>query len=75
MEIMTAEDVLEVSTKSTINLAAISKTAKLGIFEWGYGNVTDTARTLAEIPIKYPRIKLLQVWNEHVIGDPEEPYD
>ena len=55
--------------------AAISKTAKLGIFEWGYGNATDTARTLAEIPIKYPRIKLLQVWNEHVIGDPEEPYD
>jgi hypothetical protein len=54
---------------------AISKTAKLGIFEWGYGNATDTARTLAEIPIKYPRIKLLQVWNEHVIGDPEEPYD
>ncbi|MGB0029462.1 MAG: glycosyl hydrolase [Nitrososphaeraceae archaeon] len=55
--------------------AAISKTAKLGIFEWGYGNATDTARTLAEIPIKYPRIKLLQVWNEHVIGDPGEPYD
>ena len=55
--------------------AAISKTAKLGIFEWGYGNATDTGRTLAEIPIKYPRIKLLQVWNEHVIGDPEEPYD
>jgi hypothetical protein len=55
--------------------AAISKTAKLGIFEWGYGNSTDTARTLAEIPIKYPRIKLLQVWNEHVIGDQEEPYD
>jgi hypothetical protein len=55
--------------------AAISKTAKLGIFEWGYGNATDTARTLAEIPIKYPRIKLLQVWNEHVIGDPQEPYD
>lgn len=55
--------------------AAISKTAKLGIFEWGYGNATDTARTLAEIPIIYPRIKLLQVWNEHVIGDPEEPYD
>jgi beta-mannanase len=55
--------------------AAISKTAKLGIFEWGYGNSTDTTRTLAEIPIKYPRIKLLQVWNEHVIGDSEEPYD
>src|SRR5215831_535860 len=55
--------------------AAISKTAKLGIFEWGYGNAADPARTLAEIPVKYPRIKLLQVWNEHVIGDPEEPYD
>ena len=55
--------------------ASISKTAKLGIFEWGYGNATDTARTLAEIPVKYPRIKLLQIWNEHVVGDPEEPYD
>lgn len=54
---------------------SISKTAKLGIFEWGYGNATDTAKTLAEIPVKYPRIKLLQIWNEHVVGDPEEPYD
>jgi Glycosyl hydrolase family 26 len=64
------------SLKDVYNqFASISKTAKLGIFEWGYGNATDTARTLAEIPVKYPRIKLLQVWNEHVIGDQEEPYD
>ena len=64
------------SLKEVYNqFASISKTAKLGIFEWGYGNVTDTARTLAEIPVKYPRIKLLQIWNEHVLGDPEEPFD
>ena len=57
--------------------AAISKTANLGIFEWGYGNASDTANTLRAVATDptYSRIKLLQVWNEHVIGDSEEPYD
>ena len=64
------------SLKQVYNqFASISKTAKLGIFEWGYGNASDTATTLAEIPVQYPRIKLLQIWNEHVIGDESEPYD
>ena len=47
-----------------------TKTARLGIFEWAYGNAIDTVRTLAEIPVKYPKIKLLKICNDHIIRDP-----
>ncbi|MBV9667162.1 MAG: hypothetical protein JO327_03430 [Nitrososphaeraceae archaeon] len=56
-------------------LASISATKPLGIFEWGFGNAKDTADTLAAIPTLYPRIKIIQIWHEHVIGDKSEPYD
>lgn len=46
---------------------AISKTARLGIFEWGTGDKEDTATTLAQIPTKYPKIELLQIWNETIV--------
>lgn len=56
------------------DFASISKTAKLGIFEWGAPepkdiefNVKDTVKTLEGIPKKYPKIKLLQRWCEKIL--------
>ncbi|HZA08309.1 MAG TPA: Ig-like domain-containing protein, partial [Nitrososphaeraceae archaeon] len=54
-------------------LAAITSTKPLGIFEWGIGDPSDTINTLTTIPKEYPRIKLVQVWNEPVVpGHPED---
>jgi hypothetical protein len=61
--------------KHYAHFASISGTARLGIFEWGLGDASDTAstlRTLATDPL-FSRIKLLQVWNEREIpGYPED---
>jgi hypothetical protein len=44
--------------------AACSKTKPMCILEYGLGTVQDTQSTLAGIPTKYPRIKLLSYWHE-----------
>jgi beta-mannanase len=49
------------------NFSNISKKAKLAIFEWGLGDPKDTLNTLTNLPKKYPRIKMIQLWNEKVI--------
>jgi hypothetical protein len=46
---------------------AISKKAKLGIFEWGIGDPDDATETFDRLPKDYPRIQMLQLWGEKVI--------
>jgi hypothetical protein len=49
------------------NFESITKTRSLGIFEWGLGDPKDTLNTLSNLPKKYPKIKMIQLWNEKVI--------
>jgi hypothetical protein len=49
------------------DFAALTKIRRLGIFEWGLGDPKDTTNTLEGIPKKYPKIHMLQLWNEKVI--------
>jgi hypothetical protein len=61
--------------KHYAKFAAISKTARLGIFEWGLGDAKDTTttlQTLATNPTEFDRIELLQIWNEKLC-DPSDP--
>ena len=54
------------------DFASISKTKPLGIFEWGIGDPKDTLNTFTNLPLKYPRIELLQLWNEKVVKNHPE---
>lgn len=56
-------------------LQALTKTAKLGVFEWGLGDPIDTKNTLELLPRKFPKIKLLQLWNERVVPGHENDDD
>lgn len=50
-------------------LTAISATKPLGIEEWGIGSPEDTKNTLdALAQNKFPRIKILSIWNEGLAG-------
>jgi beta-mannanase len=49
------------------NFSKITKKANLGIGEWGLGDPKDTKNTLERLPKDYPKIKMLQLWNEKVI--------
>lgn len=46
---------------------------KLAILEWGLADPADTQKTLEFLPKKFPKIKLLQYWNEG--KDPSHPED
>jgi beta-mannanase len=60
---------LGVLNKSYHNLTAISLSKPLGIEEWGIGSSTDTKNTLnALAQNKFPRIRILSVWNEGPAG-------
>lgn len=57
-------------------LASLTKIRRIGIFEWSIGQPKDTKNTLEQLPLKYPKIHMLQIWNERVIkghGEDEVP--
>jgi Glycosyl hydrolase family 26 len=56
------------------HLIKLSDKARYGIFEWGMGEAWDIKKTLTTLSQgdKFPRIDLLQYWNEWDQHDPEE---
>lgn len=68
------EGCISALTKCYKNFSNISKNKMLAILEWGLGDPEDTRKTFEVLHHTFPRIKILQLWNEKVIAGHSEDY-